>query len=216
MVLLLACCSSGGNSESDAGDAGDVDTDADGDSDCMCVEQQPETFGDCEAGEAIEPTVTEIVETNWIDCLDYIGPTTPEAEAEVEFFIEEEGGDPNRFAVFKGDTGWADYKDVCMASDSFLTEADFPAVDFSTQRVVIFYGFYKYDCWVGETSVYDDHRIGDLGDGTVQVNGYVYKVGGDGSDCEADGQIWEMMWFVVLNTTSQVRACLELAVTPPE
>lgn len=212
-----------GGSDSDADTDSDTDTDADTDTDsdsdtdtdteCACSPQQPETFGDCNAGEDIEPTVTEIVETTYLDCSWYFGPTEPSAAAEVDFFAEYNSGYTNSFAVFKGDVGWDDFKTVCMAANTFLTEDDFPEIDFSSQRAVFFTALYKYDCYLDGTGL-NATRIGDLYDSSVQINGYLYSTGTE-IDCELDGFGWYYLWVVVLDTTSEIRTCLELAVFPP-
>ena len=34
-------------------------------------------------------------------------------------------------------------------------------------------------------------------------------------DCDLEGFLWWEGWFVVLDATSEIRTCLELAVIPP-
>ena len=225
LVFQQACHSSsssgsdndaGADSDTDADTDADTDTDSDSDTDtdtdtedwCNCGEQPPTMSGDCEAAEDLPPATTEISADAGLQCM-YPGPSTPEAEAEVEY-----PADPGVCAaVISGPIGWDDFVAQCMEDNPGLTEADFPAVDFATQRAVYFHMIYEYDCTYDGYGQFET-RIGDLPDDTVQLNGYLYNTGTNYDPC-LEGFGWEAYMTVVVDTTSQLRVCCALAIEPP-
>jgi hypothetical protein len=216
LALLQAChssSSSGGGSDSGA----DADTDADSDSDsdtdsdtedwCNCYEQGPETAGDCDAAEELPPATTEISAEVDLFCW-YAGPSTPEAEAEVEY-PPDSGGCA---VVFTGQVGWDDFVAQCLEDNPTLTEDDIPAVDFATQRAAYFHLMYEWDCTYDGSGQFET-RIGDLADDTVQLNGYLYNTGTNYDPC-LEGFGWEAVMTVVVDTTGQLRVCCLVGIEP--
>ncbi len=100
-----------------------------------------------------------------------------------------------------------------MLSPKFYTPPLRPQENFLCLWATFGVALYEYDCYL-DGSGYNATRIGDLDDSSVQINGYLYSTGTE-IDCELDGFMWYYQWIVVLDTTSEIRTCLELAVFPP-
>jgi len=200
------------DSDADADSDTDTDTDSDTDTDtddwCNCNEQPPESVGDCDAAADLPPATTAIAEASTVECW-YDGPSTPEAAAEVEYVQESSVW----VAVITGVVGWDDFVSKCIEYQSWLTEEDFPEVDFATQRVAYFYLQYEYDCTIDGSGAFAT-RVGDLEDDTVQINAYLYNTGTSHDPC-LEGFGWEYWTTLVIDTTSEVRACGMLAIEPP-